>query len=275
MAPADYAQDQGLYDSRFEHDACAVGVVADIWGRRSHSIVTQAFTVLRNMDHRGARGSDPGTGDGAGVLTQIPDAFFRSVCGFPLPAPGCYAAGLIFLPAEAASAAARMAAVERLAGQERLAVLGWREVPHDPAFCGQGALAVMPRLVQLFVAGTDSRESGLDLDRRAFCLRKRMEHEVGVYAASLSSRTTVYKGMLSGFQLESFYPDLSDPAYASALALVHSRFSTNTFPSWPLAHPFRFIVHNGEINTIRGNRNWMQAREAMLASELIPRSVQR
>ena len=273
MAPADYAQDQGLYDSRFEHDACAVGVVADISGRRSHSIVTQAFTVLRNLDHRGARGSDPGTGDGAGVLTQIPDAFFRSVCGFPLPAPGCYAAGLIFLPAEAASAAARMAAVERLAGQERLAVLGWREVPHDPAFCGQGALAVMPRLVQLFVTGTDSRESGLHLDRRAFCLRKRMEHEVGVYAASLSSRTIVYKGMLSGFQLESFYPDLSDPAYASALALVHSRFSTNTFPSWPLAHPFRFIVHNGEINTIRGNRNWMQAREAMLASELIPRSV--
>ena len=178
-----------------------------------------------------------------------------------------------------------MATVARLAAEEGLAVLGWREVPHDPAHCGRGALAVLPRLAQLFVAPAGAgggaggvgaggspaaAESGLALDRRAFCLRKRAEHEAGLYFASLSARTIVYKGMLTALQLEPFYPDLSDPAYGSALAMVHSRFSTNTFPSWPLAHPYRFIAHNGEINTVRGNRNWMRAREAMLASEPDP-----
>src|SRR6266566_8258204 len=261
--PAASSRGGGLYDPRFEHDACGVGMVADLSGRPAHSTVAQALTVLRNLDHRGAKGSDPETGDGAGILTQLPDAFFRAACGFSLPAAGFYAAGMAFLPAGDTAAAAAMATVERLAAAEGLAVLGWREVPHDPSFCGRGSLAVLPRLAQLFVAAPAAAESGLALDRRAFCLRKRTEHEAGLYFASLSSRTIVYKGMLTALQLEPFFADLSDPGYTSALAMVHSRFSTNTFPSWPLAHPYRFIAHNGEINTIRGNRNWMRAREAM------------
>jgi len=266
----------GLYDSRFEHDACGVGFVADLSGRRSHDTVARALAVLRNLDHRGAKGADPGTGDGAGILTQLPDAFFREVCGFPLPAPGRYAAGLVFLPTDADAAARAQAVVARIAADEYLAVLGWRDVPYDPASCGQGAAATMPRLAQVFVAADGAAggtaERGLDLDRRAFCLRKRVEHETGQYLASLSPATIVYKGMLTALQLERFYPDLAHPAYASALAMVHSRFSTNTMPSWPRAHPYRLISHNGEINTIRGNRNWMRAREAMLASDAFGRS---
>jgi len=273
MAPAASAATDGLYDSRFEHDACGVGFVADLSGRRSHDTVAKALTVLRNLEHRGAAGSDPDTGDGAGILTQIPDAFFRAACPFRLPKPGRYAAGMVFLPGDDSAAAEAVGAIERIAADENLTVLGWRDVPHEPAHCGQGALAVLPRLAQLFVSAASGGESGLVLDRRAFCLRKRAEHEAGVYFPSLSSRTIVYKGMLTAPQLEPFYPDLSDPGFVSALALVHSRFSTNTFPSWPLAHPYRFIAHTGEINTVRGNRNWMRAREAMLASDLFPLSA--
>ena len=268
MAPAADRGTQGLYDGRYEHDACGVGFVADLSGRRSHHIVTQALTVLRNLEHRGAKGSDPDTGDGAGILTQIPDRMFRAACEFSLPEPGGYAAGMVLLPAGEADRARAIAAVERIAALEGLAVLGWRDVPHDPAHCGLGARAVLPHLAQLFVTSPRG-ERGLALDRRAFCLRKRAEHEEAVYFASLSSATIVYKGMLTALQLGDFYPDLSDPRYHSALALVHSRFSTNTFPSWPLAHPYRFIAHNGEINTVRGNRNWMRAREALLATDLI------
>ncbi len=260
---------QGLYDGRYEHDACGVGFVADLPGRRSHEIVAQALTVLRNLEHRGAMGSDPDTGDGAGILTQIPDALLREACDFPLPDPGRYAAGMVFLPRETAARAAAMAEIGRIAALEGLAVLGWRDVPFDPAHCGSGARDVLPHLAHLFVTSPGG-EDGLALDRRAFCLRRRAEHEAGAYFASLSSATIVYKGMLTAPQLERFYPDLSDPRYTSALALVHSRFSTNTFPSWPLAHPYRFIAHNGEINTIRGNRNWMRAREALLHTDLIP-----
>src|SRR5262245_32017025 len=275
MAPAASLANQGLYDSGFEHDACGVGFVADLSGKRGHDTVAKALTVLRNLDHRGAKGSDPETGDGAGILTQIPDAFFRRACDFSLPPAGHYAAGLVFLPTAEAEAAAAQAAAHRIAADEGLAVLGWRKVPHDPAFCGRGALATMPGLAQLFVAQAGAApeaapEGGQALDRRAFCLRKRLEHEAGMYLASLSSATIVYKGMLTALQLEPFYPDLTDPAYASALAMVHSRFSTNTLPSWPLAHPYRFIAHNGEINTVRGNRNWMRARDALLAPDLIP-----
>ncbi|MGN6792758.1 MAG: glutamate synthase large subunit [Streptosporangiaceae bacterium] len=262
------ASDQaGLYDSRFEHDACGVGMVADLSGRRLHSTVAQALGVLRNLDHRGAKGADPDSGDGAGILTQIPDDLFRAVCRFPLPPPGYYSAGLAFLPAGAGEGALRR--IEHLARLESLVVLGWREVPCDPSACGAGARKVLPRLLQLFVASPIG-ERGINLDRRAFCLRKRAEHETGIYLASLSCSTIVYKGMLTALQLERFFPDLTDPRYTSALALAHSRFSTNTFPSWPLAHPFRFIAHNGEINTIRGNRNWMRAREAMLDTAVIP-----
>jgi glutamate synthase (NADPH) large chain len=268
MAPAEFAGTEGLYDGRYEHDACGVGFVADLPGRRTHEIVTQALTVLRNLDHRGAKGSDPDTGDGAGILTQIPDELFRAECGFDLPEPGSYAAGMVFLPRGAGDRAAALAAIDRIAALEGLAILGWRDVPYDLAHCGSGARDVLPHLAHLFVASARG-EQGPALDRRAFCLRKRAEHEAGAYFVSLSSATIVYKGMLTTLQLEQFYPDLSDPRYASALALVHSRFSTNTFPSWPLAHPYRFTAHNGEINTIRGNRNWMRAREALLASDLI------
>ena len=270
MAPAASASTGGLYDSSFEHDACGVGFVADLSGLPSHDTVAKALTVLRNLEHRGAQGSDPNTGDGAGILTQIPDAFFRAVCDFELPPAGCYAAGLVFLPADGRDEAA-MAAVERLAADEGLTVLGWRDVPAELEHCGEGARAVLPVLRQLFV--TAPGEGGIALDRRAFCLRKRVEHEAGCYPVSLSSRTIGYKGMLTAPQLGPFYLDLSDPRYMSALALVHSRFSTNTFPSWPLAHPYRYIAHNGEINTVRGNRNWMRAREAMLDSGLFPRSA--
>ena len=264
-------QAAGLYDPRCEHDACGVGMVADLSGRQSHSTVAQALTVLRNLDHRGAKGADPETGDGAGILTQIPDEFFRAVCGFPLPPPGHYAAGLAFLPPERGDSALQR--IEQLARLESLTVLGWREMPCNASECGSGSRAVLPRLLQLFVASAGG-EHGIELDRRAFCLRKRAEHETGIYLASLSSSTIVYKGMLTALQLERFFPDLTDPRYASALALAHSRFSTNTFPSWPLAHPFRFIAHNGEINTIRGNRNWLRAREAMLHTAVIPPDAQ-
>jgi glutamate synthase (NADPH) large chain len=258
----------GLYDPSFEHDACGVGFVADLSGRGGHGVVAQALRVLCHLEHRGAKGGDPGTGDGAGILTQLPHDFFRAVCGFALPGPGSYAAGLAFFSTERAVVSRT---VERLAASEGLTVLGWREVPYDLGACGAGAMAVLPGLAQLFVAGANG-ESGPELERMAFCLRKRAEHEGGVYFASLSARTIVYKGMLSANQLEPFFPDLSDPRYGSALALVHSRFSTNTFPSWPLAHPYRYVAHNGEINTVRGNRNWMRAREAMLATDLIPLS---
>jgi glutamate synthase (NADPH) large chain len=257
----------GLYDSSNEHDACGVGFVADLTGERRHQTVADALTVLRNLDHRGAKGADPDSGDGAGIITQMPDALLRARCGFELPPAGSYAAGLAFLPVDPDEATRQMAAVQRTAAAEGLAVLGWRDVPHNPDFCGSGARAVLPRLAQLVVSGLHG-ESGLDLDRMAYCLRKRVEHETGLYLASLASATIVYKGMLSALQLEAFFPDLSDPLYATAIALVHARFSTNTFPSWPLAHPYRLIAHNGEINTIRGNRNWFRAREAQLASDV-------
>src|SRR6202522_4197033 len=262
----------GLYDPAFEHDACGVGFVADLSGRRGgHDVVAKALSVLCNLEHRGAEGGDPDTGDGAGILTQVPDAFLRAVAGFALPAPGSYAVGLAFLTAER-PVVSRV--LEQIAAAEGLTVLGWRDVPYDASACGAGARAVMPELAQLFVAGQNG-ETGLELERMAFCLRKRAEHEAGIYFASLSARTLVYKGMLSAVQLGPFFPDLSDPRFGSALALVHSRFSTNTFPSWPLAHPYRYVAHNGEINTIRGNRNWMRAGEAMLASDVIPGDISR
>ncbi len=254
----------GLYDPAYEHDACGVGLIADLTGKRGHEPVAQALTVLANLDHRGAKGADPQTGDGAGILTQIPDEFFRAVCDFELPPAGRYAAGIAFLPA-----GQDRADIARIAGDEGLEVLGWREVPHDQSACGAGARAVLPQIAQLFLT-SKTGESGLDLDRRAYCLRQRAEHETGIYFVTLSCATIGYKGMLTAPALERFYPDLLDPRYCSSVALAHSRFSTNTFPSWPLAHPFRYIAHNGEINTVRGNRNWWRAREAMLACDLIP-----
>ena len=265
---------QGLYDPANEHDACGVAFVATLTGRPSHEIVSQALVALENLEHRGASGSEPDSGDGAGILLQVPDAFLRRVCGLWLPAAGEYAVGMAFLPSDPAERATARAAVERIAADEGLTALGWRAVPTDPALVGRTARSVMPWFEQFFVAGPDGLR-GLELDRAVYPLRKRAEHEAGVYFPSLSSRTIVYKGMLTTGQLRPFYPDLSEPDLVSALALVHSRFSTNTFPSWPLAHPYRYISHNGEINTVQGNRNWMRAREAMLTSALIPGDLTR
>ncbi|MDX6327814.1 MAG: glutamate synthase large chain, partial [Streptomycetaceae bacterium] len=264
---------QGLYDPRNEHDACGVGFVATLTGEADHTLVEQALTVLRNLEHRGATGSEPDSGDGAGILLQVPDAFLREAAGFALPAAGHYAVGTAFLPVEEADRTKAVEAIEQIAAEEGLTVLGWREVPVAPELLGVSARSTMPYFSQLFVAsaaaaGEDSaKKAGIDLDCPAFVLRKRAEREADVYFPSLSARTIVYKGMLTTGQLEPFFPDLSDRRLATAIALVHSRFSTNTFPSWPLAHPYRFVAHNGEINTVQGNRNWMRARESQLVSD--------
>ncbi|MFJ2268122.1 glutamate synthase large subunit [Streptomyces sp. NPDC087849] len=253
---------QGMYDPRNEHDACGVGFVATLTGVASHELVEQALTVLRNLEHRGATGSEPDSGDGAGILLQVPDAFLRDEVAFDLPEAGAYAVGIAFLPAD--DSAEAVGKLEKISTEEGLKVLGWRQVPVTPDILGNGARVTMPEFRQLFVA--DGESTGIALDRKAFVLRKRAEREAGVYFSSLSARTIVYKGMLTTGQLEPFFPDLSDRRFATAVALVHSRFSTNTFPSWPLAHPYRFVAHNGEINTVKGNRNWMKARESQLAS---------
>src|SRR5947209_4880604 len=265
---------QGLYDGQHEHDACGVAFVADMHGRRSNAIVRDALTALHNLDHRGASGAEANTGDGAGILLQVPDEFLRAVSGLDLPKTGAYAVGIGFLSGDDAEAAAAVAGIEKIVAEEDLRVLGWRDVPVVPSDLGATALSVMPRFRQLFVSGSRG-EVGLGLERRAFCVRKRVEREIGVYFASLSCRTLVYKGMLTTDQLPAFYPDLRDERVDSAIALVHSRFSTNTFPSWPLAHPYRYIAHNGEINTVKGNRNWMRAREALIASDVLPGELSR
>ena len=266
---------QGLYDPRHESDACGVAFVATLTGEASHSIVAHAVTALHNLEHRGAAGAEANSGDGAGILLQVPDAFLREVVDFELPPQNSYAVGTAFLPGDAETVEKTKKQIEEIAAEEEMSVLGWRDVPVNPELLGATARATMPSFSQLFVAGAGSRVAGMALERLAFCLRKRAEHETDAYFPSLSSRTLVYKGMLTTDQLDHFFPDLVDERVASALAVVHSRFSTNTFPSWPLAHPFRFIAHNGEINTVMGNRNWMRAREALLSSDLIPGDLNR
>jgi glutamate synthase (NADPH) large chain len=282
--------DQGLYDPAYEHDACGVAFVADIHGRRSHDIVAKSLAALRRLEHRGARGAEPNTGDGAGILVQVPDEFLREVVDFPLPPPGHYATGLVFLPTDEADAARAMTVLEKYVLAEGAEILGWRDVPVNPDGLGETALASRPRIWQVFLAAdrpaaapgapAGTRLAGLELDRVVYCVRKQVEREtaergIPAYFPSLSSRTMVYKGMLTPDQLPVFYPDLLDERLASGISVVHSRFSTNTFPSWRLAHPYRFIAHNGEINTIRGNRNWMSAREALLASPHLPGALKR
>ena len=261
---------QGLYNPADEHDACGVAMIATLKKEATHEIVSQALTALRNLEHRGASGAEPDSGDGAGILIRIPDEFYRSVVEFDLPPAGSYATGIAFIDKEFDD----LPGVVKIAEEENLTILGWRELPTDDSSLGTTALSVMPRFVQLFIAGKNN-ESDLELDRLAFCFRKRVEHALPIYFPSLSARTIVYKGMLTTGQLEEFFPDLSNELVKSPLALVHSRFSTNTFPSWPLAHPYRYIAHNGEINTVRGNRNWMRAREALLSSPLIPGDISR
>jgi glutamate synthase (NADPH/NADH) large chain len=269
---------QGLYDKEYEHDACGVAFVADLAGRRDHEIVRKALVALRNLEHRGARGAEPETGDGAGLLIQVPDAFYREVVDFELPEAGAYAVGTAFLPTDAKARGRAMSAIERISAEEGMQVLGWRELPVRDEHVGSIAATTMPHFTQLFLGSREPGITDLALERMAFCVRKRAEHELTddeVYFPSLSARTIVYKGMLTEQQVDRFYPDLTDERVTSAVGLVHSRFSTNTFPSWPLAHPYRFVAHNGEINTLRGNRNWMDARESMLDSELIPGELRR
>jgi glutamate synthase (NADPH/NADH) large chain len=261
---------EGLYDGQHEHDSCGVAFVATLTGQPSHDIVAKALTALRNLEHRGASGAEPDSGDGAGILLQIPDAYYRKVCDFELPVQRGYATGIAFLPQEPDDAAKAVAKIEELAAEENLRVLGWRDLPVDPSLVGATARSVMPVFRQIFVTASTGRVLGLALERMAFRLRKRAERETGTYFPSLSGRTVIYKGMLTTDQLDNFFPELTDPDLASAIGVVHSRFSTNTFPSWPLAHPYRYIAHNGEINTVQGNRNWMRAREALLTSTVIP-----
>ncbi len=265
----------GLYSGEHEHDACGVAFVATLRGEPGHDIVEHALTALRNLDHRGAVGAEENTGDGAGILTQVPDAFLRAVVDFPLPPLGSYAVGIAFLPEEEDEEQRALAAFERIVEDEGLVVLGWREVPTTPGLVGSTARACQPRFRQVFLGTPRASLVGMALERRAYCVRKRAENQAGIYFPSLSSRTLTYKGMLTTGQLEPFFPDLSDRRFATELAIVHSRFSTNTFPSWPLAHPFRLIAHNGEINTVKGNRNWMAARESTLSSDLIPGDLNR
>ena len=275
---------QGLYTGRHEHDACGVAFVATMTGVASYDIVSKALIALRNLEHRGAAGSDPDSGDGAGILTQVPDAFLRAVVDFELPAAGGYAVGAGFLPQDGAERAdaeqrhqrdrrGRGPGGARLARRPDHAVAAGCRARAPP--CRSCARSSSPSDDSATAQQFYDRSDGLGLERAAFVLRKRAEREVGVYFPSLSSRTLVYKGMLTTGQLEPFYPDLSDRRYASAVALVHSRFSTNTFPSWPLAHPYRYVAHNGEINTVMGNRNWMRARESQLVSDLIPGDLER
>jgi len=271
--PGGFPGKQGMYNPAFEKDACGLAMVATLRGEAGHDIVQLALTALRNLEHRGAIGSDAGTGDGAGILTQMPDDFLRAVVDFDLPPVGQYAAGMAFLPVDADERRSLKERIDALAATEGLTVLGWRTVPTADENLGKLAHDARPAFEQLFLSrpaiGGAPAMSGIELDRRTYRLRKRAQHELGAYFVSLSSRTLGYKGMVTTLQLEPFYPDLQDERFTSELAVVHSRYSTNTFPSWPLAQPLRMLAHNGEINTVGANRNWMRARQSQLESELL------
>ncbi|MEZ0535780.1 glutamate synthase large subunit [Caldicellulosiruptoraceae bacterium PP1] len=271
---------QGLYDPQYEHDACGIGSVVDIKGRKSHKIVKQALTILINLTHRGGVGAEPNTGDGAGILIQIPHKFFKEECkkeGIDLPEPGQYGVGMIFLSQDKNIREYSEKKVEEIIKQEGQTLLGWRTVPVDDSSLGVTAKSCMPFIRQVFIKRSSDIKDDLAFERKLYVIRKQAEKAIryaekescdSFYVASLSSKTIVYKGMLTAEQVELFYKDLSNPYMESALALVHSRYSTNTFPSWERAHPNRYIVHNGEINTLRGNINWMYSRQSMLKSDL-------
>src|SRR5688572_24616020 len=273
---------QGLYDPHTEHDACGVGFVVHIKGQRSHDIVRKALQVLINLEHRGACGCEANTGDGAGILIQMPYAFLRRSVSFTLPADGSYGAGLVFLPHEESDRDRIKDLIARITGEEGQRLLDWRDVPSDNRLIGDSAKATQPAFEQSCIGAafdTATAEGLARFERKLYVIRKRIEHAVDglkinalsrrfFYIVSLSSQRLIYKGMLQAKQLEPMFPDLSDDDLQSALALVHQRFSTNTFPSWPLAHPYRLVAHNGEINTLRGNINWMRAREGLLRSDL-------
>ncbi len=269
---------QGLYDPQFEHDSCGVGFIAHIKGQKSHDMVRHGIQILENLAHRGACGCDPLTGDGAGILIQMPDAFFRKELArihLELPSFGDYGAGLVFLPTSLDDRNIIEEWTEHIIHEEGQKLIGWRSVPHEPGSIGQVARSVMPAFKQLFIA-RGAKTSQEDFNRKLYVIRKRLWKKVYnstlpqknfYYFCSLNSHTLVYKGQLMSEQVDRFFPDLSDPTMVSAIALVHSRYSTNTFPSWSLAHPYRYIAHNGEINTLRGNLNWIQTREKQFVSK--------
>src|SRR2546428_9614237 len=285
--PAGLPEAQGLYSPGHEHDACGVGFVVDMKGRRSHAIVAQALEVLKNLLHRGACGCEVNTGDGAGILIQIPHAFLTRECarlGITLPAPKRYGAGLVFLPRDAAQAARCRELLATIVAEEGQTLLGWRPVPTDDSPVGPSARAVEPTIEHVFIGRGAAVPDAQAFERKLYVIRKRLEHAVRAsdmaergyfYLPSLSANTLIYKGMLSADQIETMFPDITDPLVEAALALVHQRFSTNTFPSWPLAHPYRYIAHNGEINTLRGNINWMKAREALCRSALLGEDLEK
>ncbi len=275
-------REQGLYDPAFEHDACGVAFIVDVKGRKSNEIIRQSLAILRNLAHRGATGSEINTGDGAGLLMQIPDKFLRKACEaerFKIPEAGRYGVGSVFLPKSPDQANECEQIFESIVHEEDAVVLGWRPVPNDLSSVGPTAREGAPQFRQVFIGGFDDSLDAMGMERRLYVIRKRAEHairESGMrdrdefFIPSLSSRTLIYKGMLTAKQLEDAFPDLRDPDMESGLVLIHSRFSTNTFPSWPLAHPYRYLAHNGEINTLRGNINWMRAREALCESPHLP-----
>src|SRR5919107_2361194 len=263
----------------YEHDACGLGFVARLDGRRTRETVEEGLEVLHNLEHRGTTGSDPETGDGAGILTQIPDGFFRKECkglGIGLPEAGCYGVGMLFESGEAGGPGCDSRLVE-ICAEEGLELLGFRDVPIVSEAVGKVARSVMPRIRQFFIGRRGGDEAAFE--RKLYVIRrllhKAVEDSHSCYVVSLSSKTIIYKGLLKGRQLSQFYPDLGDAAFASAIALVHERFSTNTLGSWELAHPYRYIAHNGEVNTIRGNINWMRARESRLRSELFGEDLEK
>jgi glutamate synthase (NADPH/NADH) large chain len=277
-APKAFPKAQGLYDSRNEHDACGIGFIANIKGKKSHEIVEQGLQLLVNLTHRGAVGADPKAGDGAGILLQIPDAFYRAECttlGFDLPAIGDYGVGIFFLPQNAEHRAACEKILTECISQEGQTLLGWRDMPVDNSDLGESVKATEPFIRQAFVGRGANTPDTDALERKFLVIRKRAAREIHAqgedfadfYIPSLSARTVVYKGMVLASQVGPFFPDLLDPRVDSAMALVHQRFSTNTFPAWSLAHPFRMICHNGEINTLRGNLNWMNARRYSMRSK--------
>src|SRR5690348_2490841 len=268
----------GLFDPALEKDSCGVGFIADIKGRASHKIVEDALTILLNLEHRGAVGADPRAGDGAGILVQTPHKFFArqaAALGFELPAPGHYAVGVLFLPHEDAWRQEIMDTYAAVAAREGMKILGWRDVPTDNSTLGESVKPTEPVHKQVFIARNPNVKTEDEFERRLYILRKtissatynkRERRASNYYPVSVSCRTLIYKGMFLADQLNTYYPDLHDPDFESALALIHQRFSTNTFPTWSLAHPYRMIAHNGEINTLRGNNNWMAARQASVSS---------
>ena len=278
---------EGLYDPRLEHDSCGVGFIADIKGRKSHQIVKDGLTILLNLEHRGAVGADPRAGDGAGILIQIPHKFFAlkaEELGFKLPEPGHYAAGFLFMPRDPAWRHVIIDTYAEAVAREGMTLIGWREVPSNNSTLGESVKPTEPMHMQVFIGRAKRVKSEDEFERRLYVLRKVISGRIyqmrerqlsGYYPVSLSCRTIVYKGMFLADQLNTYYPDLHDNNFESALALVHQRFSTNTFPTWSLAHPYRMICHNGEINTLRGNLNWMAARQASVSSDLLGDDMQK